>query len=358
MPTPLELQAEELKKAGIPIKKGVRVIKSDKKAAPWAVASDTWLLRWARHAAQNYPIVMRSDGVRFLEGAASGIPAFVVGIGPSLDENIEELKAAHRRAIIIATDAALRPLLSKGIIPDIAINFDCQKNQKTLWEGLPAAGVPMIASSCTHPDTIATYPGPLLFYNQWHKKDVFIERLLPYTFPHIGDIPSLGTVGNMGIMLAAKMGCSPIFTAGMDLCYQQNGAGWKYRCTDYHYGPDDMGVLTWAKQVNKTLYDNDDRVRRSFEKKIGTATYRVDPELDAYQECLAGLTDGLHMKIVDCSPGGLLKEYFRNISITQAINESCINEQSQGRTTLYHLASITKNGRKQWEEDRKNGYSY
>ncbi len=55
------------------------------------MASDVWIHRWAKHAAQNYPIVSRSAGVRFLKDSCHGIPAFVVGIGPSLDDNIEEL---------------------------------------------------------------------------------------------------------------------------------------------------------------------------------------------------------------------------------------------------------------------------
>jgi len=360
MPTPLELQVKELEKAGVQIKKGIRTIKSDKSASMSEKAQDTWLLRWAKHSAQNYPVISRSDGVRFLEGAGANIPAFVVGIGPSLDDNILTLREAFGRAIIIATDASLRPLLAKGIKPDIVISFDCQKDQQTLWSHLPpeAREIPMIANSCTHPDTIKTWPGPLMFFNQWHTKDVFSERLLHYIYPHLGDIPSIGTVGNMGIMLAYKMGCNPIMTAGMDLCYQKRGDGWKYRCQDYIYGKDDRDVWGWWKKENKTLYDNDDRVKRSFDKKIGQTVYRLDPELDNYQEGLAGLTDGLRIKIIDCSAHGLLKEYFRSMTVAQAINEFCTNVLSYGRTTLFHLSKIVKDGRKQWEEDSKNGSRY
>jgi hypothetical protein len=365
MPTPMDVQADEFRSAGIPIKMGIKTAKNEKGKGDLPkdfsdIASNTWLLRWARHSAQNYPIVLRSDGVRFLTGACTKIPAFVVGIGPSLDANIEELKRAYRRAIIIATDASLYPLLAKGIKPDIVINFDCQRDQKTLWENLPknAGDITLIANSCCHPNIFKSYPGPLMFYNQWHKKDVFVDRLLPYIFPHLGDLPSVGTVGNMGIMLASKMGCDPIMTVGMDLCYQKKGDGWQYRCEDYRYGKDYMEVYGWMKRENKTLYDNDERVKRSYEKKIGENVYRIDPELDAYQECLVGLTDGLRMKIIDCSIEGILREYFRNISITQAINEFCTEELSEGRTSLFRLKDLVKDGRKQWGEDSKNGHSY
>ena len=358
MPTPMDVQAQEFQRDGIQIKKGIRTGKNGKNAAPWVVAQDIWLLRWARHSAQNYPIVSRSTGINFLTGACTGIPVFVVGIGPSLDDNITELRKAYGRAIIIATDAALRPLMAKGIKPDLVINFDCQKDQSTLWERLPVNDIPMLANSCCHPNLIRTYPGPILFYNQWHTKDVFIERLLPYIYPQLGDLPSVGTVGNMGIMLASKMGCDPIMTVGMDLCYQRNGEGFKYRCTDYDFRKDELEVWGWRKFENKTLYDNDDRVRRSFEKKIGETTYRLDPELDMYQEGLVGLTDGLKMKIVDCSINGVLKDYFRNMTISHAMDEFCNQELSQGRTVIYHLKDIAKDGRKQWGEDLQNGHTY
>jgi len=359
MPSPLELQAEEFRKAGIPIKKGIRKLSdNDKNETPWVVAESVWLQRWAKHACQNYPIVSRSLGVRYLADSCRGIPVFVVGIGPSLDDNIQDLKLAQNRAIIIATDASLRPLLAKGIKPHITINFDCQKDQKTMWEDTPTEGLLLIASSCTHPDTIDAWKGPILFYNQWHDKDVFIHKLLPYIYPHIGQIPSSGTVGNMGIILARIMGCSPIYTVGMDLCYQKNENGWIYRCKDYKHVLDEIGVRNWTVTKNNVLYDNDIRVKRSFEEEIGGQTYRTDPELKLYREGLLGIFDAMQLKIQDCSINGVLKHYFNNTTVNEAIMESCREDLQGGRTILFHVEHCIPNGKLIWKEDSKNGSNY
>ena len=50
-----------------------------------------------------------------LRDAFGGLPALVIGAGPSLDRNIADIAAHRDRALIIAADTALRPLLAAGI---------------------------------------------------------------------------------------------------------------------------------------------------------------------------------------------------------------------------------------------------
>ena len=71
MPSTLEKQIKEMKDAGYPVKEGIRQFApngNEKKSN----AGGFWVHRWAKHAAQNYPIVSRSTGVRFLADSAMG----------------------------------------------------------------------------------------------------------------------------------------------------------------------------------------------------------------------------------------------------------------------------------------------
>lgn len=52
------------------------------------------------------------------------IPAIVVSAGPSLNNNIMELKKAVGKAFIIAVDTAVKPLVKAGIIPDMFAMLD------------------------------------------------------------------------------------------------------------------------------------------------------------------------------------------------------------------------------------------
>lgn len=54
----------------------------------------------------------------------SDVPTIVVSAGPSLNKNIEDLRAAQGKANIIATDTAMKPLLNAGIIPNLFVVVD------------------------------------------------------------------------------------------------------------------------------------------------------------------------------------------------------------------------------------------
>ncbi|WMJ90226.1 motility associated factor glycosyltransferase family protein [Anaerocolumna sp. MB42-C2] len=65
--------------------------------------------------------------LEYLGKLPQDIPAIIVSAGPSLDKNIDELKRAKGKAIIVATDTALRHLFNHDIEPDFAVTIDAKK---------------------------------------------------------------------------------------------------------------------------------------------------------------------------------------------------------------------------------------
>lgn len=329
-PQLLNLNFEEMEKAGLPVKRGVRQFHSEDKKDVRAVASDMWVHRWAKHAAINYPIVSKALGVKDFEDCATGLPVFCVGIGPSLDDNISDLKTARGRALIFSTDAALKPLLAHDIIPHVVMTFDCGEHQKTLFETVPKTfhdDMFLFANSCTHPDTIQAWSGPKAFFNQYHQRDEFIAKLLPYIYPNVGQLPSAGTVGNMLVILSWFFGCTKIHLVGMDLSYKQVGETWQYRCTDYAM---DRG---WVPKENRLLYDNDLRLAKMFEEEIDGEKFKVDPELKMYRESLVGICNHFRIAPINCSEG-VLNKFFEHRSIGDSIMLNCRSEIPKHRTIL------------------------
>jgi uncharacterized Rossmann fold enzyme len=345
----LENQVAELKQAGFPVRSGVRAFRSEKGGAD-VKATDSWLHRWAKHAAQNYALVSKSRGVRFLSGSCEGMPAVVVGVGPSLDANFDTLRSLKRKAVIIATDAAFKPLRINNITPDLVISFDCKKEQSVLWDGL-MTGVPMVFDSCAHPDVIKSWVGTKLFFNHWHTTDEFSEKLLPYIYPDIGQIPSAGTVGNMAVQLAMVLGCKKVAGVGMDLCYAKDGDGWRYRAQDYVKEGD-----KWVPKASTPLYDNDERVSRSFLKPQGTASepdmktpegskelsYRTDPELAIYAKSLLNIIQAFkELDFTTCSTWNIFQPWgVKQASLAEWAAENCKKTFQEGRTVVWHLDEI------------------
>ncbi len=364
----VEEQIKDLQSAGFPVRRGTRIDSKDHidpKNKP-QFGSQLWLSRWSRNVFRNYPIVSKAFGARFLHEACHAMPCFVVGVAPSLDEHIAELKAAKNRSIIISTDAALRALLANGITPDLVISYDCQDEQKRLWETVKQAP-PCLFNSCTHPDSIASWPGPVLFYNQFHTQDELCKSILPTVLPELGQIPSGGTVGNMAVLAAHLMGCNPICLVGMDYCYKAidsiegRAPSWRYRAQDYRFETNrEAGIPDgWVKTEIKELYDNDDRMSRSFIVKDDGKEYRSDPELVFYLESFKELIPAFNVPVVNCSPDGLIPHVLsydlngektpftiEKMTASKAIEKYCIKEFQGGRSVLKHLANIIPDPRK------------
>ncbi|MBJ6359983.1 motility associated factor glycosyltransferase family protein [Paenibacillus sp. GCM10012307] len=67
---------------------------------------------------ENAEAIIKAPRLASLRGAFKGKPAIIVSNGPSLDHNIDHLRQAAGKALIITAESALRPCLERGILPD------------------------------------------------------------------------------------------------------------------------------------------------------------------------------------------------------------------------------------------------
>lgn len=342
--TMTEAALEEFRQAGV-VTKSPRLFASKRMTGFNAEVYSTWIERWAMNAAANYPVMKGSAGVSFLKNAAKGVPAVVVGIGPSLDDCILDLVRAPRHAVIIATDAALRPLARHGIRPDIVLNFDCRDAQPTMWDSMDTSPYVLLANSCTSPMTIAAWKGKAMFFNMAQSDDEFCTNILPSMFPYLGSLPNMGTVGNGAVYLAHIMGCSPILGVGMDMCYREASRPderpkrrWEYRCDDYVFLPPTAEIPdgAWEVAENKVLYDNEKRMAETFDEDIKGVTYRVDKPLQTYRNSLVSNVGQLDIPFVNCS-GGVMSGLVPTMTLREALEKKCYAALEPGRTIVKHL---------------------
>lgn len=332
---------DELKASGVEVQKGQRTANNDSLDQVNKNIIARWLTQWYKQAVLNYPLMSKLSGVHMLTMAAKGLPAIVVGIGPSLDEELEQLVKlkASSRAIIISTDAALKPLLAHKITPHLVISFDCREEQASLFEGLETSELTLLISSCTHPKTLQAWQGSILGFNMDDPMVELCNVFLPTVYPNLGCIPSVGTVGNEAILLAWIMGCTTIMLLGMDLCYKQGPTGMRYRCTDYKTVHQN-GIDHFEATENKLLYDNDLRVKDVFEVEVKGRVYTVDPELDLYRKIILRMIGKYDLPVINCSQGGILQEFVVSSSLAEAMREHAKKVINPGETTLLHMNKI------------------
>ncbi len=153
-----------------------------------------------------------------LQGSFQGIPAVIVGAGPSLAANGCLLREFEDKALIFAGGTAINCI---DIEPHFAASIDA-KAPYHQFKMHPYAEVPFCYQSRMNRDNFSLLHGEKILF-----PDSACEAI---NWIHGEERFEGGwTVGNFLTQIAILMGCSPIFFLGMDLCYEK---GRKYAKID------------------------------------------------------------------------------------------------------------------------------
>lgn len=167
----------------------------------------------------NFPILKNYPGILGFENAFKGVPAVMVGAGPSLARNMHLLKKCKDKVLIIAGDAALPVLVKKlKIYPHFVVMGDPTEKQKMNFEGIDTTKFYTIASSIIHPSIFrAVDPQHLAIYNV--KSNSPLMEMIPYHIGRKGGLPAGVLTSGSVFMFTAVMGCDPITFLGHDLSW-------------------------------------------------------------------------------------------------------------------------------------------
>lgn len=145
------------------------------------------------------------------------VPFLIVSAGPSLDKNIEDVRAAKGHAFVVAVDSAIRKMLEYNIMPDIIVTVDSHK-PLVLFEDERVKHIPMVVCGQSRQEV----------YRQ-HKAKMFVfteDEFVLYFYRHFGhDIAPLrtgGSVANNAFSLALLLGFKKIILVGQDLAFTNN----------------------------------------------------------------------------------------------------------------------------------------
>lgn len=165
----------------------------------------------------NLPAIAREADLAALDGACAGMPAVVVGAGPSLDANGPVLATLQDRAVIVSADTALGPLLAHGVRPHIAVGVDSSAlNARHLTTPAATEDVALAAEGSLHASALARFRGRtfgfrIAAHEPWPwLREGGIER---------AELKTWGSVLTSAFNLARRMGADPIVFVGADLAF-------------------------------------------------------------------------------------------------------------------------------------------
>jgi SAM-dependent methyltransferase len=173
--------------------------------------------RYLLNSIQNLPAICSEGDVTALAGLFTGAPCIVVAAGPSLDRNLKAIKSAEGRALIVAVDTAVRPLLAAGIRPHLAVAVDpSEGNARHLCGQVNTQGTWLVAEPSLHSTVFREYVGRAFTFrvSDHHPWPWLAARGLGR-----GTLRAWGSVLTTAFDLACHVGCDPIAFAGADLAY-------------------------------------------------------------------------------------------------------------------------------------------
>ena len=177
--------------------------------------SRTWLL----NTLKNINAVNSSNAYKLsdLKNKFSGQTALILAAGPSLNENIEKIKANRDKFVIFAVNKVLRVLDANNIIPDFAVCLDSTRVDLTL-AGLEEFCAKTNCIMDIKSDSVLFTKNFKRIFIAFSQNDMVVKKLAEYN--DITAYESGGSATTLALVAAIKLGFSKIIFAGLDMAFK------------------------------------------------------------------------------------------------------------------------------------------
>lgn len=254
---------------------------------------------------RNLQIVENSSSLlqlkgRFDENERKHIPAIIVAAGPSLDKNIDQLKQAKGKALIIGVDSSMRMLLKHEIMPDLVVTIDPDK-ERVLFEDERTDTVSIVYCMHSTFDILKKNKSRHILYSNTK----YISRLFQAFDKKLGEIDSGGSVANAAFAVASYIGFKNIIMIGQDLAFTNNKKH--------------ASVVYAEKGISEEEKDQYEMIEGIDGKPILTyANFRV--YRDWYETKIA---QNQQIHVINATEGGAMIHGAVNMTLKDAIAQYC-----------------------------------
>jgi hypothetical protein len=176
--------------------------------------------QFQRQIEENVALVQGDGDVESLFCSYGDRLCYVAAAGPSLSEHYQRLREREPGTYLVAVDAALKPLLLNGIVPDLVVTIDGMREHilKLFDVDLaPLAKIPLVYFPIVHRDVLERWPGPR--YAAYSNSPLYEALMLTAAR---GQLYASGTVLHAAVDLAVKMGSRQLCLLGADFAFPGN----------------------------------------------------------------------------------------------------------------------------------------
>lgn len=235
--------------------------------------------RWIINSMINFKEVLSTPNILLeKKGAFKNKPAILVAAGPSLNEEIENIRYIKDNglAYIFSVGSAINTLIYNDIYPHAATTYDPTVNNQKVFAKVKEKNIkdiPMIFGSSVGYETLIGYPGDKyhMITSQDTVSSYYLKNKDDKPIYIVQDAPSIAVVT---LQLLYELGFNPIILVGQNLAYK----GRKRHSEGVYYSKEvskeEMEKGIWVKDVygNEVLtnegYNNMRQQMEMYIKKL------------------------------------------------------------------------------------------
>ena len=222
--------------------------------------------RWIINSIKNFKEVLATPNIVMeAKGRFKNKPALLVAAGPSLNEEIENLRYIKENglAYIFSVGSAINTLIHYRVYPHAACTYDPSERNQIVFTKLKKEGlkeIPLVFGSSTGYETLENYPGPMchMITSQDTVANYFLKTTEEDRLDMVSDAPTIAAVT---LQLLYTLGFNPIILVGQNLAFrgqERHAAGVDYS-TPLTDEQRKNGI--WVKDV----YDRDVLTNKGFD---------------------------------------------------------------------------------------------
>jgi hypothetical protein len=271
----------------------------------------------AENVTRNVGWYAAAGSVDRLKDRYKGKPAVIVSAGPSLRKNKHLLRGLEGKAVIIAVQTTLQPLLEMGVEPHFVTSLDYHEISARFFEKLPKnLRTELVAEPKAAKVVLGLHPGPVTILG-----NDYAERLLRDQKLNKGALRGGATVAHLAFYLAEHLGCDPVIFLGQDLGFSDG------LC----YAPGTSYEDVWRPELSRFCtvemkqweqIVRERHILRRVEDHEGRPTYteeRLYTYLQQFERDFLQTTT----TVIDATEGGVRKRGATNMPFADAIAKYC-----------------------------------
>lgn len=164
-----------------------------------------------KHLYENLTPCLSGGVLQDLLGALSGHTAILAAAGPALVDSLDFIRKNRERAVLIAVNSAVKPLLAAGITPDFVVINDTSTDSEPTLAGLPPLPGVRLVAHCLSTSGSTEGGGPCF------DRPYFFGNFPGQPFPKRASLLLHGSVITTAFALAEYLGCARAVLAGVQL---------------------------------------------------------------------------------------------------------------------------------------------